>query len=252
MKTLKRSLALILVVVMALGVFAVSASAAELVDMDKVNYTEAVAVINGMGIITGDENGVFDPQGEISRAGAAKLIAYITLGKTLADSLSTNVAPFPDVPAGEWYAGYVNYCAGQGFINGDENGNFNPDDSISGYGYAKLGRQGREELADVVRDYIHNSEQMQSLFVLIDSRYDIVSTDLDFIAELGEYGIPFSIIFTKCDKQGPNALAAQIEKDKEILSADWEELPLMFCSSSHTGMGRDEILDYIDSILKSL
>lgn len=138
MKTLKRSLALILVVVMALGVFAVSASAAELVDMDKVNYTEAVAVINGMGIITGDENGVFDPQGEISRAGAAKLIAYITLGKTLADSLSTNVAPFPDVPAGEWYAGYVNYCAGQGFINGDENGNFNPDDSISGYGYAKL------------------------------------------------------------------------------------------------------------------
>lgn len=123
---------------------------------------------------------------------------------------------------------------------------------LPGYGYAKLGRQGREELADVVRDYIHNSEQMQSLFVLIDSRYDIVSTDLDFIAELGEYGIPFSIIFTKCDKQGPNALAAQIEKDKEILSADWEELPLMFCSSSHTGMGRDEILDYIDSILKSL
>lgn len=123
---------------------------------------------------------------------------------------------------------------------------------LPGYGYAKLGRKGREELADVVRDYIHNSEQMQSLFVLIDSRYDIVSTDLDFIAELGEYGIPFSIIFTKCDKQGPNALAAQIEKDKEILSADWEELPLMFCSSSQTGMGREEILDYIDSILKSL
>ena len=123
---------------------------------------------------------------------------------------------------------------------------------LPGYGYAKLGRKGREELADVVRDYIHNSEQMQSLFVLIDSRYDIVSTDLDFIAELGEYGIPFSIIFTKCDKRGPNALAAQIERDREILSSDWEELPRMFCSSSQTGMCRDEILDYIDSILKSL
>lgn len=122
---------------------------------------------------------------------------------------------------------------------------------LPGYGYAKMGQKGREELAAVIRDYIHNSEEMQLLFVLVDSRHDIGRIDTDFIAELGENGIPFAIIFTKCDKQGPNVLAAQIEKDRQILLEDWEELPPMFCTSSQTGMGRDEILGYIDEILKT-
>lgn len=122
---------------------------------------------------------------------------------------------------------------------------------LPGYGYAKMGQKGREELATVIRDYIHNSEEMQLLFVLVDSRHDIGRIDTDFIAELGENGIPFAIIFTKCDKQGPNVLAAQIEKDRQILLEDWEELPPMFCTSSQTGMGRDEILGYIDEILKT-
>lgn len=122
---------------------------------------------------------------------------------------------------------------------------------LPGYGYAKLGQKAREELAAVVRDYVFNSEQMQLLFVLIDSRHDIGKTDLDFLAELGENGVPFTIIFTKCDKQGPNVLAAQIERDKQILFQEWEELPPMFTSSSETGAGREELLDYIDSILKS-
>ena len=73
--------------------------------------------------------------------------------------------------------------------------------------------------------------------------------DLDFIAELGENGIPFGIIYTKCDKQGPNVLAAQIARDEELLLQDWEELPPSFRSSSSTGMGREEILGYIDNVL---
>ena len=69
------------------------------------------------------------------------------------------------------------------------------------------------------------------------------------IAELGENGIPFGIIYTKCDKQGPNVLAAQIARDEELLLQDWEELPPSFRSSSSTGMGREEILGYIDNVL---
>lgn len=122
---------------------------------------------------------------------------------------------------------------------------------LPGYGYARMGKKGQEELKDVIRDYIHNSEEMQMLFVLIDSRHDIGRIDIDFIAELGENGIPFAIIFTKCDKSGPNVLAAQIERDKEILLRDWESLPPMFCSSSEKGTGRDEILNYISEILNS-
>lgn len=122
---------------------------------------------------------------------------------------------------------------------------------LPGYGYAKMGQKGRKELEDVIRDYIHNSEQMVMLFVLVDSRHDIGAIDRDFIAELGENRIPFAIIFTKCDKQGPNVLAAQIEKDKAILAEEWEEFPTYFCSSSESGRGRDEILDYIGEILKT-
>lgn len=123
---------------------------------------------------------------------------------------------------------------------------------LPGYGYAKMGQKGREELAEVIKDYILHSEELVQLFVLIDSRHDIGRIDTDFIAELGEHGIPFAIIFTKCDKQGPNVLAAQIGRDREILSEQWEELPAMFCSSAQSGKGKEEILGYIESVLNNL
>ena len=123
---------------------------------------------------------------------------------------------------------------------------------LPGYGYAKMGQKGRDELAAVIQDYILNSEEMALLFVLIDSRHDIGRIDLDFLAELGEHGIPFALILTKCDKQGPNVLAAQIERDREILLQQWEELPPLFCSSSQTHRGKEEILEYIENILNTL
>ena len=123
---------------------------------------------------------------------------------------------------------------------------------LPGYGYAKTGRKGREQIAAVIDDYILNSEDLVLLFVLIDSRHDIGALDRDFIARLGEEGIPFAIVMTKCDKQGPNVLAAQIERDMEILKEQWEELPPVFTSSSLTGKGREEILAHIEDILKSI
>ena len=123
---------------------------------------------------------------------------------------------------------------------------------LPGYGYAKLPDKMRRELTEVIRDYIHNSEEMQMLFVLVDSRHDIQKIDRDFLAELGENGIPCSIIFTKTDKLGPVALQRQIEKDREILLESWEELPPMFTSSSANGSGKEEILNYIQSILSAL
>lgn len=123
---------------------------------------------------------------------------------------------------------------------------------LPGYGYAKMSQKGRDELVAVINDYITRSEEMVMLFVLIDSRHDIGRIDLEFLDKLGENGIPFAIIFTKCDKQGPNVLKAQVEADKRILSKTWEELPVMLTSSSETGAGKDEILNYIDNILVTL
>jgi len=123
---------------------------------------------------------------------------------------------------------------------------------LPGYGYAKMPAKAKKELEDLIRDYIHNSQELVTLFVLIDSRHDIPQIDLDFMMELGENSIPFSIILTKTDKQGPNVLKAQIEKDKQQLLEDWEELPQIFCSSSQSGAGKQEILSYIDTILKTI
>ena len=120
---------------------------------------------------------------------------------------------------------------------------------LPGYGYAQMSQKGREELKAVIDDYILNSEDLVTLFVLVDSRHDIGRLDLDFITRLGEEGIPFAIIFTKCDKQGPNVLAAQIEKDSRLLQEQWEELPPMFVSSAEDARGRDEILSYIEKSL---
>lgn len=120
---------------------------------------------------------------------------------------------------------------------------------LPGYGFAKISQKGREELRKMINDYIEKSEEMVVLFVLIDSRHDITKIDREFLAGLGENGVPFAIIFTKGDKLGPNALKAQIGRDKEILSEDWDEMPPMFASSAETGAGKEDILDYIQQYI---
>ncbi len=123
---------------------------------------------------------------------------------------------------------------------------------LPGYGFARLPDKDRARLRHIIWDYINNSEEMVMLMVLVDSRHDMQEIDLRFIAELGEKGIPFGIIFTKADKQGPEALERQVLANKGRLLQDWEELPPCFVSSSARGTGREEILEYIDSILKTL
>lgn len=123
---------------------------------------------------------------------------------------------------------------------------------LPGYGYAKMNRQGREALAKVISDYILGSEDLVNLFVLVDSRHDIGRIDLEFIRDLGHNGVPFSIIYTKADKVGVREFEARMEHNSEVLSQEWEQLPRMFRSSSQTRAGKDEILDYIGDILKTL
>lgn len=123
---------------------------------------------------------------------------------------------------------------------------------LPGYGYAKMSMSGRQKLAQMIRNYINLSPDLTMLFVLIDSRHDIGKIDMDFLFELGESRIPFGIIFTKGDKLGPVALQEQIEKDKRTILEHWEELPPCFMSSSETGLGKEEILDYIGNVLDNI
>ena len=123
---------------------------------------------------------------------------------------------------------------------------------LPGYGYAKMSATARQKLEQVIRNYINLSQEMVMLFVLIDSRHDIGKVDMDFLIELGQSNIPFAVIFTKGDKNGPKALEAQIDRMKAQILELWEELPPVFISSAETGLGREEILDYIGSVLKTI
>lgn len=120
---------------------------------------------------------------------------------------------------------------------------------LPGYGFAKMSAREKQKLHDIISDYLSNSEEMLMLFVLVDSRHEPQKIDMDFMAELGENGIPFGIIFTKADKMGPQARQRQTDSYKNELLNYWEGLPPCFVSSSETGLGKEEILDYIDSIL---
>ena len=123
---------------------------------------------------------------------------------------------------------------------------------LPGYGYARMGKKGRDRLQEIIGDYILHSEELVLLFVLLDARHDLQQIDQDFITELAEEGIPFALIYTKCDKLGPVALKTQVERNAAVLSETWEELPPTFCTSAETGQGRDEVLNYIETILHQL
>lgn len=119
---------------------------------------------------------------------------------------------------------------------------------LPGYGYAKRSKDDRSRLEKIIKGYIATRMQMTNLFVLIDVRHKPLPNDLEFMAWLGENGIPFSIVFTKIDKLSPTACRKSIEAYCETLLEQWEELPPIFKTSSQDRRGRNEILDYIEEM----
>ena len=123
---------------------------------------------------------------------------------------------------------------------------------LPGYGYARRGQKGNDQIRTIIEDYILEREQMTNLFVLIDSRLEPQNIDLEFMEWLGENGIPFSIIFTKADKLKGGRLKMNVNAYLRELSKQWEELPPYFISSSENRTGRTEILNYIENINKEI
>ena len=145
MRTLKKTLSLVLVVAMVLGLCVVGASAKDKVesftdDYQKVGaaYQEAVGVLVGVGIIDGMTETALEPQGTYTREQAAKIIAYMLLGKSKADSLGCTVAPFDDVAASRWSAGYIAFCVEQGIIDGMTATTYEPTGTLTGFQWAKM------------------------------------------------------------------------------------------------------------------
>jgi GTP-binding protein len=123
---------------------------------------------------------------------------------------------------------------------------------LPGYGYAKRSQKMQGKISDIICNYILGRDQLTSLFVLIDSRLSPQKIDMEFITWLGENGVPFGIIFTKVDKLSKAKVNSNVETVLNVLRENWEELPPYFLSSAEKGTGKDEILDYIDKVNKSL
>jgi len=123
---------------------------------------------------------------------------------------------------------------------------------LPGYGFAKRSKSEQDKLYRMITSYILQREQLTNVFVLIDIRHAPQAIDVEFIDWLGKSEIPFSIVFTKADKEGPAKRKKLVEAWLDNLSQRWEELPPYFVTSSEKNMGRDEILDYIDEINRSL
>lgn len=123
---------------------------------------------------------------------------------------------------------------------------------LPGYGYARIGKTGLEKLQKLINGYILNRPQLTCVMLLIDSRHEPQKIDLEFMQMLGENGIPFAIIFTKLDKISNREWQHNLKVYKERLANDWEELPPIFATSSDKGTGREDVLNYIAEINKSL
>ncbi len=123
---------------------------------------------------------------------------------------------------------------------------------LPGYGFAQTGLKQREALRKMIERYCLLREEMVCLFVLVDCRHEPQKIDLEFMAWLGENGVPFAIVFTKGDKLGKVVLKDKVTKNKERLLEEWEELPPIFVTSSETGLGGEELTNYIEELNNSL
>ena len=123
---------------------------------------------------------------------------------------------------------------------------------LPGYGFAKRSKKMQQKIQNMITSYILQRGQMANLFLLIDIRHDPQKIDLEFIDWLGNNGIPFTIVFTKADKLSRLKAGENVKKYMDTLQETWEELPPHFVTSSEKRTGRDEVLDYIDEINKTL
>ena len=119
---------------------------------------------------------------------------------------------------------------------------------LPGYGWAKVSKTEKLKWELMVNEYLQKRENLHCVFLLIDSRHEPQAIDLKFMRWLGEREIPFAIVFTKTDKLGKVKLQKSLDYYRQVLSKEWDELPIQFQTSSISGIGKNKILGYIKQI----
>src|SRR5690606_18657371 len=119
---------------------------------------------------------------------------------------------------------------------------------LPGYGYARVSKSSKKTFQKFITQYFNLREQLVSAFVLVDIRHEPQTIDLEFMQWLGENGVPFSIIFTKADKLKPKAIEKHIETYRNIMLEIWESMPNHFVTSASKNIGKEAVLNYIDTL----
>ena len=183
---MKKLLAMVLALVMTLSL-AVSASAVKADEKINEDYAEAVAVLNGMGVFKGYEDGSFKPENNITRAEVATIIYRIYTGdvaKNDKSGLYASYNKFTDMAGAGWAAGYIGYCSNAELVKGYPNGTFQPSGNITGY----------EVLAMILRavGYDKNGEFTGADWALNVAKYAEQLHILDNVAKTTNLGAPAS------------------------------------------------------------
>ena len=181
---MKKLLAMVLALVMTLSL-AVSASAVKADEKINEDYAEAVAVLNGMGVFKGYEDGSFKPENNITRAEVATIIYRIYTGdvaKNDKSGLYASYNKFTDMAGAGWAAGYIGYCSNAELVKGYPNGTFQPSGNITGY----------EVLAMILRavGYDKNGEFTGADWALNVAKYAEQLHILDNVAKTTNLGAP--------------------------------------------------------------
>ena len=116
---------------------------------------------------------------------------------------------------------------------------------LPGYGFAKVSQRDRRRWEQMIENYLRKRENLVNIFVLIDSRHGPQKIDLDFVNQLGEWQIPFALIFTKADKETQRVVAGNVKAFLDAMRKEWEFLPAHFVTSAMKKLGRDKLLAFI-------
>lgn len=123
---------------------------------------------------------------------------------------------------------------------------------LPGYGYAKISQSQRRQWEQMIENYLRKRENLVNVFILIDSRHTPQANDLEFVHKLGKWEVPFTLVFTKADKEKPTVVELHVKAFLDKLRETWQFLPRSFVTSITKKQGRDEILNFIDDCNKAV
>jgi len=173
-------------------------------------------------------------------------IGRSNVGKSSLINLLTNNSKLAKVSSNPGKTTLINHFLINGSLKDQTGGWYLVD--LPGYGYAKRSQTQRAKWKKMLAEYFEVRKNLQTVFVLIDSRLSPQTNDLVFLGQLGELGVPFNLIFTKSDKNTQSETAKNVRLFINKMKEDWEYIPGHFVTSTIKKSGRDKILDYIDEL----